>query len=780
MILAPLAAFWLVDASKGCPYLTGGAAVEETVEETSWSHPAGYRASQQEAEEFRAAFDEIDFEEVKKDLIELFTTSQEHWPADYGHYGPFLIRLAWHSAGSYRVSDGRGGADGARMRFDPERSWPDNTNLEKAHALLQPIKVKYGKGLSWGDLVVLAGTTAIEHMGGPVVDGFCGGRVDDRDGFWSKHLGPSEEQEETAPCDNPGGCTHPLAPDMVGLIYVDAQGPHGVPDPVLAGKFIRSSFGRMGFDDRETVAIIGGGHAFGKCHAACPDGAGPNPKEQPDNPWPGNCGTGRGADTFTSGFEGAWTTTPITWNNEFFKLLFDHTWEKITVGAGIQWHATDVEVKGNRAHGEGKQEVLMLTTDLALIFDPIYRPIAEEFANDIDALNEAFSEAWYKLMARDMGPSNRCIGKRVPSARMWQHTLPQPSPLHTKVDWDAVKEKIGGLVANARPDFMRLAWSCASTFRVTDYQGGCNGARILLEPQRNWNQNHGLSAAAAMLMIARQSMPKGVSMSDLIVLAGNLAVEQASGRELPFCPGRVDLKEDGGLSELLAPLVDLGSMGANIAQFRDAFLRRGLTAAEAVALIGGGHSLGCMTWCSSYMAWFFTEQQDGEISNEYFQELLSNTWEASGKRYKIEGGEKRGPTILRIDYLITRDPETLAIAQKFASDNVLFLDTLVSAWTKIMIADRFDGPTGNVCTAATCGKTGKIRSRDKRVKNGNAKGPCACRDSCAKKNHAAFMFKPTRRNSGKCYCYQTFGRLAFSDKVDSLVGAVESHIPEAR
>ena len=548
--------------------------------------PTGHpRVDRPAAQSYLQALADLDLDAVKEDLKELFVTPQEHWPADYGHYGPFMIRLAWHCAGSYRLSDGRGGCDGGRQRFDPERSWEDNTNLDKARALLWPIKEKYGLGLSWGDLFILAGTTAIESMGGPSV-GFCAGRIDDADGTDSLELGPSREQEEIAPCPVEGACQPPLGASTVGLIYVNPEGPQGNPVPSLSAGDVRDTFARMGMNDGETVALIGGGHAFGKTHGACPLGAGPSPKEDPANPWPGLCGSGVGVDTFTSGFEGPWVPTPTSWSNSYFSMLLNFDWEVWTgPGNHSQWRVTGATspTAPGVAPGGPREPIMMMTSDLSLLEDPenSYQQYVQQFNEDSAAFDDAFAAAWYKLTARDMGPHARCIGDDVPPPQPWQFPLPPPPPPADLPDFEEVREAVSRAIIEPNPVlppdeydgqpyygalFVRLAWACASTFRSTDYLGGCNGARIRFPPQRDWPVNTALDGALAVLLPVKEQFGDPLSWADLIALAGTVALEDAAaagagggaGSGLPpmeFCGGRTDAPVYDGGSDDLEPRV---------------------------------------------------------------------------------------------------------------------------------------------------------------------------------------------------------------------------------
>jgi catalase (peroxidase I) len=652
------------------------------------------------SEEYAEALANLDIGAVKQDLIALFHDSQEWWPADFGNYGPFFVRLAWPCSGSYRTSDGRGGCAGGRQRFDPERSWDDNTNLDKARKLLWPIKQKYGLGLTWGDLFILAGTTALESMGAPVL-GFCAGRVDDDSGYESLELGPTEEQQEVAPCPVNGQCERPLGSTTVGLIYLNPEGPMGQPLPDKSALEIRDTFGRMAMNDSETVALIGGGHTFGKPHGACPKGAGPSPKEDPFNPWPGMCGTGKGNDTFTSGFEFQWTPAPTKWDNAYFQQLVNYDWE-VFVGPGgkHQWR-----VKNSTT----EQHIGMLTSDIGLTRDPagIYQKIVKEFATDADKFGHAFSHAWYKLTTRDMGPVTRCVGKDVPPAQDWQFPLPA-TPAHL-ADFSAVKEDLKQVLSkggeqNTTGLLARLAWSCASTFRETDFQGGCNGARLRFSPQKDWPANKGLDRALALLAPVKEKYGEGLSWADLIVLAGNSAFEHAGSAPLSFCGGRTDASDGHGSQYLHEPI---DAQADSIVMLKDSIKIMGVTEREFVALMGAGHSIGAMHLELSGFVGAWTASP-AALSNDYFSNLISEEYESfvvpgtKKQQYKAKGKELY---MLTTDLLIKVDPDLQAIAFEYAQSNEAFLKAFSAAWTKVMNADRFKGPTGSMCDSLSEGLT---------------------------------------------------------------------------
>ncbi|ETL82749.1 hypothetical protein L917_17138, partial [Phytophthora nicotianae] len=629
----------------------------------------------------------INYDLVKADLEKLMTDSQAFWPADFGHYGGLFIRLAWHCNGSYRRADGRGGCDGGRIRFNPEHSWADNTNLDKALKLLNPIKEKYGDALSWGDLIVLSGDVAIKSMGGPVL-GFCGGRRDDADGTSSLQLGPSAEQEAVAPCEVDGQCKEPLGPTTMGLIYVNPEGPMGKPDPVGSVADVRDTFKRMGMDDRETVALIGGGHAFGKTHGACPTGPGPSPLEDPENPWPGTCGEGemkgKGNNTFTSGFEGQWTFTPTKWGNGYFKGLTSFEWEKFDgPGGHVQW----------RPVPDTNPPVRMLTADIALLHDESYLKISKEFAADQAALDEAFSHAWYKLMSRDMGPVARCRGNDIPPVQPFQNPLP-PTPENLP-DFDAVRKDIkelltksvDGLPSDATSDgkayngalFVHAAWQCASTFRITDYAGGCNGAKIRFAPQKDWPVNAGVDKIIAALEPIKEKYST-LSTADLIVLAGQVALEDAGKVKIDFLGGRTDAQNGDG-DDILAPREYYNS---SVTAVRDNIKILGVSPEEAVALAARPRSAAqqkALGFSGSY------SNSSATLSNEYFKVLLNETWTAVSKK-EFKAGDK-DIYMLDTDLALLEAPELKASVEKFASNEFAFKQTFSKAWNKVMTADHF-------------------------------------------------------------------------------------------
>eukprot|EP00457_Paulinella_chromatophora_P002715 gb/GEZN01002720.1/.p1 GENE.gb/GEZN01002720.1/~~gb/GEZN01002720.1/.p1 ORF type:complete len:665 (-),score=90.07 gb/GEZN01002720.1/:310-2304(-) len=620
-------------------------------------------------EGYAKALDDLDWDDVYADVKAVLTDSQDWWPADYGHYGGLFIRLAWHCSGSYRTFDGRGGCDGGRQRFDPEQSWQDNTNLDKARRLLRPIKVKHGQGLSWGDLMVLAGTIAIENMGGPVL-GFCGGRIDDQDGYESLLLGPNAEQELFAPCPVDGDCQSPLGASTMQLIYVNPEGVNADHSPANAGPRIRDVFGRMSMNDTETVSLIAGGHAFGKCHGACPSGAGHSPSEDPENPWPGNCGTGKGVDAFTSGLEGPWTLTPTRWSNFYLTYLRDFQFQlNDSPGGAKYFKRSDGDIpQAPTADGKGTQDVMMLTTDVALITDETYKAIVLDWVENTPAFEKAFAASWYKLVTRDMGPISRCVGRKVPAVQAFQ--APLPSAPVNPANPNRVRHDLRKLLQDdpdAGAQLIRLGAACWASFRATDYQGGCNGARIRLSPQKDYPENAGLDQALALLTPIKKKYGVLLSWADLITLAGNTALEEAGEHELelPFCPGRTDALLDD-ISPITSPLPTLPDpiTQDTLFFFTEYNERRAMSRKEVVVLMGG-----------------IQTGKNGKVSNEYFKDLI----EASSTALTME------------ERIIRSDPTLRALVDQYEADNALFLVDFARAWVRRTNIDRFDGPLRNPC-----------------------------------------------------------------------------------
>jgi catalase-peroxidase len=684
-----------------------------------------------EAFDYAKEFNSLDLQAVKRDIFALMTRSQDWWPADYGHYGPLFIRMAWHSAGTYRISDGRGGGGAGTHRFAPLNSWPDNANLDKARLLLWPVKQKYGRKLSWGDLMILAGNCALESMGFETA-GFAGGRVDvwepqddiywGREGKWlaDERYGGDRDLE------------NPLAAVQMGLIYVNPEGPNGTPDPLAAARDIRETFRRMAMNDEETVALIAGGHTFGKTHgAAVPaDFVGPEPEgapiEQQGLGWANRFGTGKGDDAITSGLEGAWTKNPVKWDNGFFENLFGYDWELTRSPAGAwQWTPKDASAQGTvpDAHDPSKRHApMMLTTDLALRMDPIYEPIARRFHANPDQFAQAFAEAWYKLTHRDMGPHVRFLGSEVPAEpRIWQDPVPPVGhALVEATDIAALKAKI---MASGLPisRLVATAWASASTFRGSDKRGGANGARIRLAPQKDWavNEPAQLQVALAKLEAIQlefnesQFGSKQVSLADLIVLGGCAAVEAAAKKAgydvtVPFAPGRSDASQEQTDVESFAVLEPTADgfrnylRGEHNQSPEELLVDRAqlltLSAPEMTALVGGLRVLGANVGGSERGV--FTDRKE-TLTNDFFVNLLKATtgmtWEAStdsGAEFVARDratGEKRW-TGTRADLIFGSNSQLRALAEAYATDDAgrSFVDAFVAAWAKVMNADRFD------------------------------------------------------------------------------------------
>ena len=658
--------------------------------------------------DYRKEFGDIDYDALKKDLNDLMTDSQEWWPADYGHYGPFFIRMTWHAAGTYRSTDGRGGGGTGAQRFAPLNSWPDNGNLDKARRLLWPIKQKYGKKISWADLLILAGNVAIESMGGKTF-GFSGGRPDiwgpEEDIHWGVETGWLENNRYKGDRE----LDNPLAAVQMGLIYVNPQGPDGNPDPLASARDIRETFGRMAMNDEETVALVAGGHTFGKAHGAStedhvqaePEGA---PLEEMGFGWTSSYGSGVGSDTITSGIEGAWTANPTQWDNGYFDLLFGYEWEltKSPAGAHI-WHAVGQKEEDMAPDAEDasvKVPTMMTTADMAMREDPSYKEISKRFHENPDEFADAFARAWFKLLHRDMGPKTRYMGPEVPEEELiWQDPVPAGDSTY---DVSAVKEKILNCGLSIQ-EMIETAWSSASTYRGSDMRGGANGARIRLEPQKNWEANNPDQLSKVLEIYEAIAEETGASVADVIVLAGNVAIEKASGIEVPFTPGRGDATQentDVESFEVLEPQSDgfknFHKAGLNVNPeeiMLDKAQLLGLTAPEMTVLVGGLRSLGI----SSSGYGLFTENKD-ELSNDYFRTLLdmSVKWRPNGTGNSYEAidrvsGEKVR-TASRTDLVFGSNSQLRALVEVYASDDSLdkFKGDFVHAWNKVMNADRFD------------------------------------------------------------------------------------------
>jgi catalase-peroxidase len=679
------------------------------------------------AKEFRS----LDLKAVKADIFALMTTSQDWWPADYGHYGPLFIRMAWHSAGTYRISDGRGGGGAGTQRFAPLNSWPDNANLDKARLLLWPIKQKYGRKISWGDLMILAGNCALESMGFQTA-GFAGGRVDVWEPQDDIYWGPEGKWLADERYSGDRQLEKPLAAVQMGLIYVNPEGPNGKPDPIAAARDIRETFARMAMNDEETVALIAGGHTFGKTHGAAnpakfvgpePEGA---PIEQQGLGWKNSYGAGAGGDAITSGLEGAWTKNPVKWDDGFFENLFGYEWELTKSPAGAwQWKPKDASAEGTvpDAHDPSKRHApMMLTTDLALRMDPIYEPISRRFYEHPDQFAHAFAEAWYKLTHRDMGPHARFLGPEVPAEpRLWQDPVPAVDhALIDEADIATLKAKIlaSGL-SIAR--LVSTAWASASTFRGSDKRGGANGARIRLAPQKDWAINEPAQLAVALATLekiqqefnASQFGSKKVSLADVIVLGGCAAVEQAAKKgghdvRVPFTPGRTDASQeqtDVDSFAVLEPKVDgfrnymSGEHRLSAEELlvdRAQLLR--LSAPEMTVLIGGLRVLGANLGQSDLGV--FTDRPE-TLTNDFFVNLLNTSthmkWEASSDlegvfvaRNRTTGEKKWAGT--RVDLIFGSNSQLRALAEAYATDDAegAFVDAFVAAWNKVMDLDRFD------------------------------------------------------------------------------------------
>ena len=657
---------------------------------------------------YRDEFAKLDYESLKKDLNDLMTDSQDWWPADYGHYGPFFIRMTWHAAGTYRTADGRGGGGTGAQRFAPLNSRPDNGNLDKARRLLWPIKQKYGKQISWADLLILAGNVAIESMGGKTF-GFSGGRPD----IWAPeediHWGAEKEWLANERYSGERDLANPLGAVQMGLIYVNPQGPDGNPDPLASAVDIRETFGRMAMNDEETVALVAGGHTFGKGHGAGPEesvGTEPEgaPLEQMGFGWTSSHASGKGSDTITSGFEGAWTANPTQWDNGYFDLLFKYEWELVDTPAGAKvWHAINPDESDLAPDAEDaskKVPTMMTTADMALREDPSYREISKRFHENPDEFADAFARAWFKLLHRDMGPKVRYMGPEVPDEELiWQDPVPSGS---SDYDVDLVKSKILGSDLTIQ-EMIETAWASASTYRNSDMRGGANGARIRLAPQKDWEANKPEQLEKVLDVYSKISEETGASIADIIVLAGNAGIEKASGKSVPFTPGRGDASQeqtDIESFEVLEPVSDgfrnyhKSGLNAPAEEFLlDKAQLLGLTAPELTVLYGGMRSLGIST--NDYG--LFTESKD-VLSNDFFDILLdmSVEWKpnGTGNSYeafnRVSGDKERSAT--RTDLVFGSNSQLRALAEVYASHdgNEKFVDDFILAWNKVMNADRFD------------------------------------------------------------------------------------------
>ena len=656
---------------------------------------------------YREAFSKLDYAALKKDLLALMTDSQEWWPADYGHYGPFFIRMTWHAAGTYRTADGRGGGGTGAQRFAPLNSWPDNGNLDKARRLLWPIKKKYGQNISWADLLILAGNVAIESMGGKTF-GFSGGRDDiwapEEDIYW----GAEGEWFGNKRYSGERDLQHPLAAVQMGLIYVNPEGPDGNPDPLASAHDVRETFARMAMNDEETVALVAGGHTFGKAHGAGdaalvgaePEGA---DIEQMGLGWISSFGSGKGRDTITSGIEGAWTTNPTQWDNGYFDLLFGYEWKLVKSPAGAHiWHAIDPKPEDLAPDAEDasiRVPTMMTTADMAMREDPAYREISKRFHENPDEFADVFARAWFKLLHRDMGPRTRYIGPEAPSEELiWQDPVPTGN---SNYDVDAVKAEIAksGLTVQ---EMVETAWASASTYRGTDMRGGANGARIRLAPQKDWQANKPDQLQRVLSVLEPIAAAAGASVADVIVLAGNVGIEKASGLSLPFTPGRGDATQaqtDVDSFAVLEPVAD-GFRNFQKADYSvspeemllDKAQLLGLTAPEMTVLVGGMRALGISTNGHGV----FSATTD-KLTNAFFVTLLDMgvEWKATGSNSYEAVDRKTGKpvrTATRVDLAFGSNSQLRALAEVYAADDAQdrFLRDFAAAWVKVMNNDRFD------------------------------------------------------------------------------------------
>tara|TARA_B110000263_G_scaffold32132_1_gene24407 strand:+ start:3091 stop:5145 length:2055 start_codon:yes stop_codon:yes gene_type:complete len=676
------------------------------------------------ADEFKT----VDLAALQADIFELMTTSQDWWPADYGHYGPFFIRMAWHSAGTYRIADGRGGAASGTLRFAPLNSWPDNVNLDKARRLLWPIKQKYGKTLSWADLMVFTGNCALESMGLKTF-GFAGGRED----VWEPEIdiswGAESEWLGDERYSGDRDLANPLGAVQMGLIYVNPEGPNGTPDPLASAVDIRETFRRMAMNDEETVALIAGGHTFGKAHGAAdpeqyvgPEPEGANLDDQGLG-WKNSFGTGNAGDTISSGLEGAWTTEPAKWDNNYFDNLFGYEWEQVKSPAGAtQWTPTDASAQATvaDAHDPDKKHApMMFTTDLALKLDPVYGPISKRFHENPEEFADAFAKAWYKLTHRDMGPVSRCLGSLVPEPQLWQDPIPETT--HETISDEDVTELKTQILASgiSVSQLVSTAWASATTFRSTDNRGGANGARLRLAPQKDWDANVPAQLAGVLQVLegiqstfnSAQADGKQVSLADLIVLGGTAAIEEAAKQAgtdvtVPFTAGRADASQEQTDVESFAALepaadgfrnyagADLGFPAEELLIDRAHLLT--LTAPEMTVLVGGLRVLNVTAGDSGLGV--FTKNPE-TLTNDFFVNLLDNStkWQKSSKcEHFYEGCDRDSGEIkwmgTPVDLVFGSNSQLRAVAEAYACDDSqqAFVDDFVTAWNKVMNLDRFD------------------------------------------------------------------------------------------
>lgn len=721
----------------GCPVMHGATQVAGRSNSDWWPNQLNLRILHQHGPaadpmpdgfDYAAAFEALNLDEVKADLTALMTDSQSWWPADYGHYGPLFIRMAWHSAGTYRTADGRGGAVTGTQRFAPLNSWPDNGNLDKARRLLWPIKEKYGNAISWADLMILAGNVAIESMGGKTF-GFGGGRVDlwapEEDIYWGTETEWLGDARYTGDRD----LENPLAAVQMGLIYVNPEGPNGTPDPIASGRDIRETFGRMAMNDEETVALVAGGHTFGKAHgagdpalvAAEPEAA---PLQEMGLGWRNSHKSGTGVDTTTSGVEGPWTANPTQWDNGYFDVLFGYEWELTQSPAGAHiWHAKGLSDGDHAPQVDGssaKVPVMMTTADMAMRMDPIYGPISKRFHENPEEFADAFARAWFKLTHRDMGPKACYLGKEVPTEDLiWQDPVPAKGNSQIDVkDVAALKAEILGSSLSVS-DLVWAAWASASSFRGSDKRGGANGARIRLLPQRDWASNEPARLARVLDVLGGiassfnggASAGKQVSLADIIVLGGSVAIEDAARAgghsvTVPFTPGRTDASEAQTDAESFAPMEPLADGFRNYektaytvpaeALLVDKAQLLGLSAPEMTALVGGLRSLGATH--AQTKTGVLTDRP-GTLSTDFFVNLLDMgiTWSPiNGEERVFEGYDRASGaakwTASRVDLVFGSNAQLRALAEVYASkgNEKLFVNDFVSAWVKVMNADRFD------------------------------------------------------------------------------------------